>query len=239
MKKVVIYLMFLLLSTDTTYAQKYFPDIYLQQRAEENILLNRILSTQPYVKGCLDSNYFIRRFNGLDIPYITLIGCELPPLDITIYNKIPYPQKGYQLYSIRYPVFEQNCRDMNKKIDLKYPSYFASDFLVGYDSSKKEVIFISGDFYCNKIAQDFHFNINQPKSDSLVNFVLLKTYRWRIEKLIYDSTVNGWHYYKGYYNLPFSKGVLCERFIVKVKINNPDIVIVEENLKNKECWEGK
>lgn len=137
--------------------------------------------------------------------------------------KIKYPLKAINVFIIKKRDFQIGNDSI--RISKRLTSFQADDiYLVGLDLMNHSLKFISGNFFHSSIYSDFDLHIDRP--ETFIDYLLLRTYNWSIEKIEFKRIKNGKLVFKG-----FSK-FLKENVHILVDLTDFDEVKVTQ-LKRK------
>ncbi|MBP6302777.1 MAG: hypothetical protein KBB37_05720 [Bacteroidia bacterium] len=217
-------------------AEDYFPSLKFQQTVGANILAGVALDEIESTNNSLDSTGYLhytndRRYGGVWILFgFPSIGCFHSPLKVKLLEDkcLWYPKSNIVLYTIHHNIsVEHFCVDGTSSIAGR--SHGSSKhYLVGYDSSSQEYIYISGFLYKHRIAKDFkNLRTDNPESDTLMNFIKLKAFDLQLSNLNYKKTENGFLIYEGAYIGRDKKYNPTIDWRIKVKLDDIDIVTYE------------
>lgn len=95
-------------------------------------------------------------------------------------SDLKYPKESYILYSIYldgYRIKYENHTSVYSENNIIPKEYY----LAAYDPSSKRVKFISGNYWLNMIADDFHFDNTDPSSYE--EFIKMKTFDMLTDKI--------------------------------------------------------
>jgi len=217
-------------------AKDYFPSLEFQQKVGANILAGVALDEIESNRSSLDSTGYLhytndRRYGGVRILFgFPEIGCTHSPLDVKLLkdNSLWYPKSNIVLYTIHHSIsIEHFCVDGTSSIAGRSDGS-SKHYLVGYDSSSQEYIYISGFHYKHRIAKDFkNLRTDNPESDTLMNFIKLKVFNLQLSNLKYKKTENGFLIYEGAYIGYDKKYNPTIDWRIKVKLDDIDIVTYE------------
>lgn len=217
-------------------AEDYYPSLRFQQIVGANILAEMALREIESSNTHLDSTGYLhhnnnRRYGGVTILFgFPSIGCTHSPLNVKLLQdkNLWYPRYNMVLYEIYHNIsIEHFCIDGSSSLAVRSHGS-GKYYLVGYDSLSQEYVYISGFLYKHRIAKDFqNLNVENPESDTLMNFIKLKVFDLRLSTLKYKKTENGYLIYEGSRLGKDKKYNPTIDWRIKVKIDDIDIITYE------------
>lgn len=185
---------------------------------EKNIIMYRIKN--------LDLNYACSYSKPLNFDRFLPSKNQVLDFSILAENLESY-NPNITLFSVKTKYFflkEQNLKNGRKSYsEIKF---YASDgvtidniFLIGFNKKEKRIIYISGNFFKNCIADDFNLNKNDP--ESFKYFLKLKLFNYNIDKISFQKKKKKYLLFKAY------SDELRGYIYVKVNPNNFDMLQVK------------
>lgn len=180
-----------------------------------NLSINSQININEDLMDDIEKNILIYRINNIKLNNICTFGKPinfdklLPDKNQTLsYNMILDTLITYNREVILFKIttnysFVEKEIFNNGSYTYREVKFYTSDdvniynlFLVGYNIIKKEIIYISGDFFKNCIADNFNLNINNPNSFN--QFLKLKLYNYSIGEVSFEKKKKKYFLFKAY-----------------------------------------
>lgn len=93
-------------------------------------------------------------------------------------SSIYYPKNNYSILHFYKKGFKIGTNEKELIIPLTSLSY-DEDYLIAFDNNTKSLKFLSGNFFKNKISEDF--NLNMEKPDSFIEYILINYFNYGLK----------------------------------------------------------
>lgn len=192
------------------------PDEILENEIANNILIYRIRNNSSLnsVKGSI-TDEVKPSFLGL-----------LPPNGYKL--KLLYKEiKGFKCPGLSnylfYEVLNENFTYSNESESLKCSggNVVNQYYLIAYNKEIGRVKYLSGRFFKSSIINDFEIILTEPQS--LVNYLIIRTYFLKTKNIIYNGENNGIDIFKAYSN------VLGGEIDIELSSNNLEEPLIKFN----------
>jgi len=193
---------------------------FIKENFSKNILLFNIHQLN-YIENRIDKENFLksrvnrRRFDNSY--FITPQGMEMD-ISIVKYDSVIYPIEGFELFTVikdRYKYIK------GEVLYLKGWNYLNNDkfYLVAYKESSNKILFISGNFFKDRISRDFDLDFDKPSS--FYPYIKLKCFQYQIDDICF--------YKKDGKNLKFrcKSSYYSKYFIVSISRKNKELLNIE------------
>ncbi len=151
-------------------------DIY--QKTAKNILLWRAHYAIKYYHYGLDRKGYLLGYSDMLLSILPDDSCCLK-IDITPLNR---KYETYNLYEVFKEVDAYSCGYRNSEQAMP-PYSYDQKFLVGYDSTTRQILFISGNFFTPPLISDFYYHRKILSDSSMIEYLGLLYYCMTPQKI--------------------------------------------------------